>query len=656
MSQEFKHLLSPIKIGSMTVRNRIYSSPHHPAYVDMSTLVLDERVVHYWGNKAKGGVGMIGTCLLEIDARASHNVFLRPGLSEVFKRASDAVHQHGGKIICQLANSGGQEGGAGGDPWAPTAMLTPSANGGAFVSHGMTRTEIEATIEAFANAARLAQDADMDGCAIHGSHGYMVNEFMSPYFNRRTDEYGGSLEGRMRFPLELTHAIRTAVGKDFVVGIRANAEEFVEGGYGLDEFLVMAPMLAKSGELDFLNVSAGNYTSYDSVIDPMYFPLNSFVYCAAAVKQVVDIPVIARGRISDPVQAEQILADNQADMVSMVRAIIADPEFANKVRDGRADEIRKCLGCNEGCWGRGFTEQYSILRGGMSCVVNPVIGREGVPGWGELEPAATARKVLVVGGGPAGLETARVAASRGHEVSLYERGAELGGQTLIAAKAPSRDGFLDLGRYQTSQMKLLGVDVHLNTEVTADMIVEQNADAVVIATGSTPFMPDIPGVDGPNVSEVRQVLNGEVEIGDNVVIIAGELGMQALSTADFLAEKGKKVEVLYPYNQITPMTVEPNTRMSVYRRLYLNGVVVTVETGVKAIEGNTVVAFNTLTNQERRIEGVDSVVIAYGGQPDDALYRALKDRVKELHVVGEAHTIRKLHHITMDGATVGREL
>ena len=656
MSQEFKHLLSPIKIGSMTVRNRIYSSPHHPGYIDITTGTIDDRVAAYWGTKAKGGVGLIGTCLLEIDARPSHNVFLRPSLKGVFERASEEVHRHGGKIICQLANSGGQEGGAGGEPWAPTAMLTTAGSGGGFVSHGMTKGEIDATIEAFANAARLAQDAGMDGCSIHGSHGYMVNEFMSPYFNKRTDEYGGTVEGRMRFPLEMITAIRNAVGKDFVVGIRANAEEYVGGGYTLDEFLVMAPMLAKSGELDFLNVSVGNYTSYDSVIDPMYFPLNDFVYCAAAVKQVVDIPVVARGRITDPVQAEEILANNQGDMVSMVRAIITDPDFANKVRDGRTEEIRKCLGCNEGCWGRGFTEQASFLRGGMSCVMNPSIGREGLAGWGEFEPAASAKRVMVVGGGPAGLETARVAASRGHSVSLYEQGSELGGQTLIAARAPSRDGFLDLARYQTAQMKLLGVDVHLNTEVTEEMIIEQAPDAVVIATGSTPFIPDIPGADGRNVSEVRQVLNSEVEIGDNVVIIAGELGMQALGTADFLAEKGKKVEVLYPYNQVIPMTVEPNTRMSVYRRLYQNGAVVTVDTGVRRIEGSTVVAFNMLTSQERRIEGVDSVVIAYGGQPDDALYRALRDKVKEIHVAGDAHTIRKLHFITMDGATVGRLL
>lgn len=656
MAQEFRNLLSPIKIGPITVRNRIYSSPHHPSYIDLSAGILDDRVVHYWGTKARGGVGMIGTCLLEIDARPSHNVFLRPGLKEVFKRAADAVHQHGGRIVCQLANSGGQEGGAGGDAWAPTAMLTTSVTGAGYVSHGMTRTEIEETIEAFARAAILAQDAGMDGVSIHGAHGYMVNEFMSPYFNRRTDEYGGSVEGRMKFPLNLIDAIRTAVGKDFVLGIRANAEEFVEGGYTLDDFLVMAPMLAKTGQLDFLNVSVGNYFSYDTVIDPMYFPLNSFVYCAAAVKQVVDIPVFARGRISDPVQAEQILADGQADMVSMVRAIIADPEFASKARDGRAEEIRKCLGCNEGCWGRGFTEQYSLLRGGMSCAVNPSIGREGLPGWGDFQPAATAKKVIVVGGGPAGLETARVAASRGHSVTLYERGPELGGQTLIAARAPSRDGFLDLARYQVGQMKLLGVDVRLNAEATSEMILAQGPDAVVIATGSTPFIPDIPGADGPNVSEVRQVLDGEVAIGHNVVIIAGELGMQALGTADFLAEQGKKVEILHPYNVVTPMTVEPNTRMAVYRRLYQNGAVVTLDTGVRRIEGSTVVAFNTLTNQERRIPGVDSVVIAYGGTPDDSLYRALKDRVKEIHLVGDAHTIRKLHFITMDGATVGRQL
>lgn len=656
MPEEFKNLLSPIKLGPITVKNRIFSSPHHPGYTSLFTgAPLDERVVHYWATKAKGGVGMIGTCLIEIDARPEANAFGRPGLMEIFKRSSDAVHEHGAKIICQLANSGGQEGGMGTMPWAPSSMLTPSALAGGYLSHEMTVDEIEATIEAFATAAKMARDAGMDGCSIHGSHGYMVNEFMSPYYNKRADEYGGSLENRMRFPLELIDAIRDALGSDLALGMRVNADEFVEGGYTLEDFLKMAPILEKTGKLDFLNVSVGNYTSYSAVIDPMYYPLDSFVYCAAAVKQVVDLPVIARGRIVDPVQAEKILSTGQADMVSIVRGIIADPEFANKARDGRVDEIRKCLGCNEGCWGRTYTDMGGFLLG-MSCVMNPAVGKEGEPGWGELIPAETKKKVMVIGGGPAGLETARVAALRGHEVSLYDRGSELGGQTLIANKAPSRDGFDDLGRYFTLQMKLLGVDVHLNTDVTVELVTEKNPDAVVIATGSVPFNPDIPGIEGDNVCEVRQVLTGEVEVGDSIVILAGELGMQALGTADFLAEKGKKVEVLYPYNQVLPMTIEPNTRQSVYQRLYRNGVVVTVDTGVKRISGNTVIAFNALTNEERRIENVDNVIVAYGGLPDDALHYALKNKVKEIHLVGEAQSIRKLHHITMDGATTGRAL
>ena len=446
MAQEFKHLFSPITIRSMTVRNRIYSSPHHPLFIDRLTGLPGERMVEYWVAKAKGGIGMIGTYLTEVHAHEELDVFRRPGAVEAFKSATDAVHQYGAKIICQIAHSGGQAGNFFRKSWAPSALPVPDSRAVWYIPHEMTRDEIKATIDAYAHAATIVKKAGMDGVGIHGAHGYLVTEFMSPYYNRRTDEYGGSLENRMRFPLELIDAVRSAVGDDFVVGIRVNAEEFVDGGYTLDDFLVMAPMLVKTGKLDYLNVSVGTYISTATVIEPMYFPLDSFVYCAAAVKQVVDIPVFARGRITDPVQAEQILANNQADMVSMVRAIIADPEFANKAREGRVDEIRKCIGCNEGCWRRGTTDQTIGVLSGITCTMNPVVGLEGQPGWGELEPATVKKRVMVIGGGPAGLETARVAALRGHQVSLYDKGSELGGQTLIADKAPGRDGFLDLGR------------------------------------------------------------------------------------------------------------------------------------------------------------------------------------------------------------------
>jgi len=415
-------------------------------------------------------------------------------------------------------------------------------------------------------------------------------------------------------------------------------------------------MLTKTGKLDFLNVSAGIYVTLSVVIDNMYYPPNSWVYLAAAIKEVVDVPVFARGRITDPVQAEEIIANNQADMVGLVGANIADPEFSNKAKEGREDEIIKCIGCREGCWGM-ITRLSGLLslQKGVQCVMNPVTGMEGEPGWGELIPAAVKKRVMIIGGGPAGLETARVAAHRGHQVSLYDRGSELGGLTLTAAKAPERDVLSDLGRYYTQEMNRLNVDVHLNTNVTAEMVKEQNPDAVVVATGSVPHIPDIPGVDGDNVVEVRQVLNDEVEVGNIVVIIGDDDDIQSLSTADFLAEREKKVEVLCR-GYYSGSKAEDTIRQAIHQRLFQGGVTLTPHTGVKEISGNTVIAYNIFTGEERRIEGVDTVVIGCGGQEDNALYYALKNQVKEIHSVGDANGIRRLHDMTMDGAIVGRAL
>jgi len=654
MAQEFKTLFSPIKIGPLTVRNRIYSSPHYPmGYPERLTGLPGDRLINYWVAKAKGGIGLIGTYLTSVDPR--RNIFRQPGAVEAFKRAADAVHEYGAGLICQIAHSGGQEGLAGATEvaWAPSSMLMPNMLLERRISHEMTRDEIKQTIEAYAYAAEVVKKAGADGVGIHGSHGYLISEFMSPFFNRRTDEYGGSLENRMRFALEVISAVRDAVGEDFVVGFRVNAEEFVEGSYTLDDFLKMAPLLTRDGKLDYLNVSVGTYTSTATVIEPMYFPLGSFVYCAAATKQDVDIPVFARGRITDPVQAEQILASGQADMVSMVRAFIADPEFANKSREGRVDEIRRCIGCNEGCWARGTRDLVIGMNIGMTCAMNPAVGLEGVPGWGELEPAAVKKRVMVIGGGPGGLEAARVAALRGHQVSLYDRGSELGGLTLVAAKAPGRDGFLDLGRYYTYQMKLLNIDVHLETDVTADTVAGVDPDAVIVATGSVPHFPDIPGIRGDGVCEVRQVLRGEATVGDSILIIAGDEHSEALSTAEFLADLGKKVEVL-SREYHCGSTLEPCTKQVLYQRLFGKGVVLTPHTWVKEISGDAVVAYNIFTGEERRITGVDTVVIACGGQEDNALYHALKDRVKEIHLVGDAHGVRRVHDATREGAVAGR--
>jgi NADPH-dependent 2,4-dienoyl-CoA reductase/sulfur reductase-like enzyme len=523
------------------------------------------------------------------------------------------------------------------------------------VPHEMTIPEIEATVAAFAYGAAKAKEAGLDGCTIHGSHGYLVAEFLSPYFNRRSDEYGGSFENRMRFPLEVIEAVRDEVGPDFVVGIRVNADDFVDGGTTLDDFLKIAPLLVEDGRIDFVNVSVGTYISTATVIDPMYLPLNSFVYCAAAVKQVVDVPVIARGRITDPVQAEEILANNQADMVSMVRAIIADPDLANKASQGRAAEIRKCIGCNEGCWRRATTDLFIGMSQGISCTMNQSIGREGQFGWLEPHPAEVVKRVLVVGGGPAGLEAARVAAVRGHKVVLYDRGAELGGQTLIAAKAPGRDGFLDLGRYYSRQMVLLGVDTRLNSEVTIETVESVEPDAIVIATGSTPLTPEIPGMDGAMVVEMRDVLDGKIETGKKVVVVATDDDIQGLSVADFLAEQRKEVEVIV-HSDDFGTRIEPCTRQAILHRLARGDVALTNNSEVTEVSNGTVSVRNVVTQQTRTIEDVDSVVIAFGGREERTLYDLLGDRVPEIHVIGDANGVRRINDATHDGAVVGRAL
>ncbi len=652
MAQEFKNLFSPIKIGPITLRNRIVSSAHHPLFLDFTTGLLDDRMVNYWVAKAKGGIGLIETYLTPTHVKVALDTFRRPGVVDTFRRAAEAVHEHGAKLICQIANSGAQGGGFGvSAPWAPSPVLTPDGQGHLNCPHEMTFDEIGEFVKAFAHAATVAREAGMDGVQIHGAHGYLLTQFMSPYTNKRTDDYGGSLENRMRFPIQVIEAVRSAVGKDFVVGIRVSADEFVPGGFTLDDFLEMATMLDRTGVLDYMSVSTGTYRTIGTAIESMYYPLNSFVYCAAAVKQVVDIPVVARGRIQDPVQAEEIIASNQGDLVSMVRPIISDPELPNKAQNGRLDEIAKCIGCNEACWGSVYFLRMPGI--GISCTMNPAIGKEGDPGWGELEPAETKKRVMVIGGGPAGLEAARVAAARGHQVSLYETGSELGGQTLIAAKAPGRDGFLDLSRYYTHQMKILNIDLHLNTEVSAEMVKEQNPDAIIVATGSVPHIPDIPGLNGDNVVNVWQVLNQEVEVGDNVVVIGDDDQVASLSTADFLAEQGKKVEFLC-WGYYAGAKVEPATREAIHQRLLQKGVIISPLTIVNEVSDNTVITMDRFTNEERRIEGVDTVVVACGGRENNALYYNLKDQVDEIYVVGDANGIRKVHNATMDGAIVGR--
>jgi len=617
MSQEFKHLFSPIKLGPVTLRNRIVSSSHATNFHSVIGPITD-RAFHYYLSKAKGGLGLIVTQFTVPMA------FLSDAAIPTYKNLADAIHQEGTKLMVQLALPGkfGSSDTYGGSlsSASPIPATTPYRGTGE-VPRQMEIDEIKEAVQGFAIAAKRAREAGLDGVEISLAVGFLFSQFMSPAFNQRndeyafnqrTDEYGGSLENRLRFPIEVIDAVREAVGKDFVVGIRLTGDEFLEGGIDLELAKLNAQRLEATGELDYISICAGTFFNPEAHIPPMYFPTGCFVYLAAAIKEVVGLPVMAVGRINDPVQAEKILADNQADLVIMNRATICDPEMPKKAQEGRLDEIRRCTGCNEGCIGR-WIQGLPI-----TCAYNPEIGRE-------KEFAITAapakKRVMVIGGGPAGLETARVAALRGHQVSLYEKLSELGGQLNIAAKAPMREDFLEVPRFYKHQLKILGVEVNLETEVTPETVKAKNPDAVVVATGSLPYLTTIPGVEGANVVEVRELLQEKVEAGQNVVVIAGESHIQALSAADFLAERGKTVELLteglYPGAMLDAPTL-----MVVLPRLLSNGVKITPSTGVKEITENAVVVFNAFTREERKIEGVDTVVIATAGRVDDALYRS----------------------------------
>jgi len=651
MAQQFRLLFSPIKIGSMTVPNRIVVPGHYPNLRDPDTLP-GERLIAYWESKAKGGAGMISTGIWSVHKSSPTPVQVgyeayagltsplqAPGGMDKLKRTAEAIKRHGTRFVVQLWHGGSQAYGAtiyGDQLWAPSAVRTLGLSYGT-VPHEMTRDEIKEVIECFAAEALRCKQAGVDGVEIHGAHGYLFTQFMSPNSNRRTDEYGGSHEGRMKFVVEVIDAVRAAVGRDFAVGIRVSVDTLSGGGYTLDDMKVMAPMMTRSGNLDYITTGAG--------IPPTYFPLGSLMYHAAGLKEVVDIPVIGGGRITDPVQAEQILENRHADLLFMNRALICDPEFPNKAREGRLEEIRKCMGCSEGCWMRVAQDRNPM---GVSCSYNPTAGKETIPGWLELIPAETKKKVMVIGGGPAG---------RGHDVSLWDKGDELGGMVLVAAKAPGREDLGELPRYYRYQMKLLDVDVHLNSEVTVDTVKEQNPDVVVVATGSLPLVPDdIEGIEQDNVvNNVRDVLNGNVEVGQNVLVVDGQHHIQGLSTADFLAQQGKTVEVIVTFES-PGQAVEQLTRMALMRRLAWGGVKITTQSMLRKISGNTVTVAAPLTGEERVIENIDTVILSYGGVENNALYYALKGQVKELYAVGDCQGVRKMIWATNDGATVARKI
>ena len=639
---EFKLLFSPLKIGSFTVRNRIMSTPHHTLFTDPDGLP-GSREIAYWVAKSKGGIGLIGSHVHGIH-RSIGDTFAQPAAVAKFRAATEAIHEHGAKFVGQLWHPGAEGGNVFGQPWAPSPVPQPDSW---TVPHEMTISEIQEVIAGYARGASVLREAGLDGAEIHGAHGYLITQFLSPLSNMRDDEYGGDFERRMNFASQIIESIRQEVGKDWTVGMRISGDEMTEDGYTSEDFERMVPILTAGNQLNYLSVSVGTYRSKDTVIAPMYYPGGSFVYLSAIAKEVLDIPVVCIGRINDPVMAEQILENRQADMVGMTRANICDPELPNKAREGRLDEIRHCLGCNEGCWGH--VEKYAPI----TCAINPAIGRE--EHWGTFPRTTDPKRLVIIGGGPAGCEAARVAASGGHNVTLFEQSDALGGQTIIAAKAPGRTDFAEVGRYYTVEMKRLGVDVRLNTRANAADVLALKPDEIFVATGGTPRVPDhIKGVDGANVVQAWDVLNGEVETGERVIVLDDEHHVQGLGVAELLAAQGKEV-ILVTRELEAGKHAEPITRMATLRRVHALGVEIRPTTWARSIQPGSVTLYHFYTSEETEA-AVDTVVLACNIVPSNALFYQLSEHHTHVRAIGDCTGPRRLEMATFDGHEAARGL
>jgi 2,4-dienoyl-CoA reductase-like NADH-dependent reductase (Old Yellow Enzyme family) len=649
---QLEHLFSPAGVGKMTVKNRIVMAPMERNYAHRDGTVSERTIAHY-ESVASGGVGWIdveSTFIHPAGRGRTHQLGLHddrciPG----FQKLVEAVHRHDVRVGIELHHAGRNTCRAisGHQPVAPSPVPCPEA--GNDMPHELTVDEIEAIIATYAAAARRAAEAGFDAVELHSAHGYLPLAFLSPATNLRADEYGGPVENRMRFGVEALAAMKDAVGATLTVGCRVSATDFLPGGLVVDDTIAYALGLQAAGA-DYIHVSAGVYASFQYIIPAMDFPPGWLVPTASQFKSALSIPVIAVSRINDPRMADEIIAGGEADLVAFGRAFLADPQFPNKAREGRLDDIVTCIGVNQGCGGR-VANQLDA-----TCVVNPSTGRELNF---RLEPTVRPKNVLVVGGGPAGMETARVAAERGHHVTLCEQSEHLGGQARLAGELPHRGDWQLYIRDARQRLRKVGVRVLLETPATEEWIREMAPDVVVFATGSRMRRREIPGAPPHRLSDVPTVMNSGDSSAQSVIVVGGN--RIGLGFAEWLAERGTSVTVVEP-SATVGVDVEGGTLPVLMERLKNNPrIAVYVDRDVREIGDKGVTIGQTGVIGPlfaQTIPNVDLIVFADDRRSENylaQLARALQ-LASEIYEIGDCDTPRSALEAIYDGASVGRRI
>ncbi|WLS04978.1 oxidoreductase [Shinella oryzae] len=679
----YPNLLSPFSIGRVGLRNRVVFQPHFTALGHLDGMPSDDHVA-YHEERAQGGVGLI---ILESMAIHPTGKMSRrfvnawdPAVVPGLRAIVDAVHRHGTKLFGQLTHGGHTS--LEKPPhilWAPTQMPEPSSH---HSTKAMDEDDIRAVIEGFARSARNLVAAGLDGIEIKIAHDGLLRSFASPFFNRRTDRYGGSFENRMRLSLEVIAAIKAATGPDVPLGVRICVDEFTPFGYDTDYGLDMVRALEVTGQIDYFNSDAGSFSSYWMEIPPAAVPASEFRRINVALKRATSLSVIGFGRIS-PSAGEALLAAGEADLVGMARQLIADPETVNKVASGRGDLVRLCISCNDGCIYQVGQEK------GVRCVHNPGAGQERRLSERLVERAGYNRKVVVIGGGPAGLKAAETAARRGHSVTLFEAERRLGGQVNLAAVQPEHGAVAEVTAYLEAAVADLAVTIRLGTAATASMIAALNPDTVIVATGSEPnlrapdtpismglgrqVLPDIEGLAHDFVVSADDVLSGRVQLSGHVVVIDKNGHWEAAGTAEFLADAQCRVTVVAAHGMVGE-DMEAGTRTLFHRRAAIKGMTLLPGLSLVAIEpGRVRVApvvsdadaigwakYILMPGDERLIEEVDWVVPVIGRRSRENLYLALKAdmRFSQVQVlrVGDCVAPRLIQSTILDAFDVARHL